>query len=170
MDIIGQLQDGNGALAWLTAVLLALGGTAVVVAFWTQLRRGVPAMTVFKAALGLKSKPVRPQPTAASRPPAAAPLTQAVAAYQTAAQPRAERSESPARASVAGARPVLTERQLTVYLTRLRLAADSLEEVAHREASAQGAFADDSLLATHYATAPSPGLKTRAVLSMLRTR
>jgi hypothetical protein len=169
MDIIGMLQNGSGALAWLTAILLALGGTAVVVAVWTQVRRGVPVSTVLKAAVGIRQARPAPKPAAIEARPtpsqAAAgrpvpqqrvePTHQAVRAYQaestmasagaaTQAPPKIISDVQPVEAPA-----VLSERQLTVYLNRLRRAADTLEEIARRDAAAQGGTEDGTLLATH---------------------
>ena len=157
MDIIAMLQDGTGALAWLTALLLALGGTAVVVAAWTQMRRGVPAVTVLKAIVGIKpARPARTEPAQpAGRPADAAaprsgePVNQALRAYR--AESDLNPDTAPARTpAVEHPQPepeaaLLTERQLTVYLNRLRRAADTLEEVARGEAG-HGAVAEERAL------------------------
>jgi hypothetical protein len=164
MDIIGMLQDGSGALAWLTAILLALGGTAVVVAVWTQVRRGVPVATVLKAAVGIRqARPAQaphrspgagdPKPVAAAPAREAEPSNRAVRAYQ--AESRLNPAEiaatmrEPVPTAPASEPAMLTERQLTVYLNRLRRAADTLEEVARRESASSGGSEDGALLATH---------------------
>ncbi len=157
MDIIGMLQDGNGALAWLTAVLLALGGTAVVVAFWAQMRRGIPAITVLKVALGFRRKARGPAPTispVSESPQKSKPVPQGIDAYKAEAarrptEPESSQTDVTNISPSAGNRTVLSERQLTVYLTRLRRAADTLEEVARQEAPMSESHAEDSLLATH---------------------
>jgi len=163
MDMIGMLQDGSGAIAWLTAILLALGGTAVVMAIWTQVRRGVPVSAVLKAAIGIRQARTAPKPAAHATETApqavqarsapqqrTEPVHQAVRAYRSESDleqpgdvldvPAALRDEAP---------EVLSERQLTVYLNRLRRAADALEEVARRDAAPNGGSEEASLLATH---------------------
>mgnify|MGYP006865125355 CR=1 FL=1 len=151
MDIIGMLQDGSGALAWITAVLLALGGTAVVVAVWSQIREGVPPATVLRAALGLKPQKVAPPemaPASSSETairPQAEPTHHAVRAYRNESTLTAASAEDPAPASES----VLTERQLTVYLNRLRQAADTLEEVAQQAKPAKDQERTEHLIATH---------------------
>ena len=136
MNFSEALQDGQGTLAWLTAVMLALGATAVVVAAWLQIRRGVSAKTVLKAVLGLKVRNLREQTRAAAARPQGdtGPGVPELAVEQEAA-PRAVRAYeavvgAPAPRTDDDASPMLTERQLNVYLERLRKAADTLEKVA----------------------------------------
>ncbi len=145
MDIIGALQDGQGTLAWVTAVLLALGGTAVVVAVWLQLRRGVPAMTILKAVLGVKTGAARteegPEGARGTDAPATAPaeakdsLREPVEAALNAYRAAASVAETPDTGTEDA---VLTERQLNVYLARLRRAGDALEQLAARDRSRSG--------------------------------
>lgn len=144
MDFTEALQEGQGTLAWLTAVMLSLGATAVIVAVWLQLRRGVSARTVLKALLGMKPQAEVRTPPATSprtgdvRSAGRDPADEAVRAYRAVA---GERPTPPPTAPRAAA-PVLTERQLNVYLDRLRSAADALETVARGEDDGGAAPAD----------------------------
>lgn len=140
-DVLSILNGENKTLAWLGALALAAGGTAIVVATYIQVQRLRLRLGEFSLSLPWKARPGTPKtkqpmattpeipqrPTAATPPPAIG-----VAAYQ------AEATRNPL--------PVVPDRiegpsldALDGLLCRLQKAAAALEEVAVRSGRAAGA-------------------------------
>lgn len=124
------LLEGNGIVAWGVAFLLAVGGTAVVVAAWLQFRTGWRH-------LPRRWQARRPAAAAAPAPVARARTEvrlpgRAVAAYRDQAEaapaPTAPRPAAPP--SAAPAVPALTTEALDSYLRRLHRAVNELESAA----------------------------------------
>jgi len=124
MDWMTLFQDGNGIVAWGIAFLIAAGGTAVVMAFWWQYRKGMPW-------LRLLSKKA-PQPIAHSTyaGPVAPPVQQEVQAREPIDPRQALNAYREIEKITPKPEPDVDEATLTDYLSRLHNAADRLEQLA----------------------------------------
>ena len=123
-SILGLLQGENRTIAWLFAVVLAAGGTGVVVAVYLQWQRwrriGVGQALQHRFGARRSGKPVEARPGAqtAAPVPQVRPAVQGVAAYRAVQQ-----TAAPAAEPVAD--PVLDQ-----LLSRLHAAAGRLEDAA----------------------------------------
>ncbi|HPF33958.1 MAG TPA: hypothetical protein P5571_06215 [Candidatus Krumholzibacteria bacterium] len=139
-----ELMADNGIVGWGVAFLLAVGGTAVVVAAWLQFRstwKSLPAPV--KAMLGTRAPRARAAKAAAPTPPAPSaerPREQrdpgrAVRAYRGQAETPAAPAPEPAAPAAPPPAPAvpahaLSMEDLDAYLTRLHRAVDELEAAA----------------------------------------
>jgi len=140
-DVLNILNSDDKTLAWLGALALAAGGTAIVVAAYIQVQRLRRRLGEFSLSRLWSSRPISTEarltaefgadeplhPTSATPPPAIG-----VAAY------RAEATRS--------TKPVVPDRiegpsldALDGLLRRLQYAAESLEEIALKSGRAAGA-------------------------------
>jgi len=132
------LMEGNGIVAWGMAFLLAVGGTAVVVAAWLQLRS-----TWRRLPPHLRRLPGRPRRAAVPPPFPRAAVERVVETPDPRRALRAYRDEaeaSPARSAPpvpAQAKPAsaLSVEALDAYLERLHQAVDELEAAARTSAA-----------------------------------
>lgn len=129
-DILSLMSGGDTTLAWLGAVALAAGGTAVVVGLYLQLRRWRTAPPT-RTAMRRKPAPSAPAVSKPTNEPNVPPLV-GVAAYRAEQGRSAESPSQPSAAEV----PDLEAQD--ALLQRLRKAAESLEEIALRSGRAAG--------------------------------
>lgn len=132
-----EIMTDNGIVAWGIAFLLAVGGTAVVVAAWLQFRRtwkSLPAGLKGRASRRRRPDTAAPARTlAAERPQENRDPRRAVQAYrgQTApAAPAPAAASAPRPAPAPPAPPALAVEALDAYLDRLHHAVDELEAAA----------------------------------------
>ncbi len=141
VEIMDVLQGGNKTMAWLGAVAIAAGGTALVVAIYIQIQRLKPGWTGLGAharRLWRDLSAPLPRPRPRTRSDAAPP----------AVQPRPDAAGLAAYRAVQTAVPVPPDRletesagleSLDLLLRRLRRAAESLEEIALKSGRLSGA-------------------------------
>jgi len=139
LDSLNQLANGNTTLAWIGAVALAAGGTAVVVAAYIHVHRlksrlpGKSFAALWRArgrGSDAAAKPAcrrKTAPAPAAKPDAAAGL----AAYQALRDAGRSSSTKPSE-------PEPGLEALDALLRRLRSAAESLEEIALRSGRLSG--------------------------------
>ncbi len=141
LDILNLLESGNKTMAWLGAVALAAGGTAIVVVVYIQiqrLRRRLPGLTWpvlltnWKPALPAHATRPRQSEVQARSEIKAAPAAAGLAAY------RAVQAAVPAQPG-RGETGELGLEALDAMLRRLRRAAETLDEIALKSGRATGA-------------------------------
>ncbi len=141
LDILDVLQGGNKAMAWLGAVALAAGGTALIVAVYIQIQRLRPdwsglaarARRIWRDFAAVATGP-RPHTRVIPDPPAKSVRhdASALAAYR-AVQHAAPMPPDRLETETAGLE------SLDMLLRRLRRAAESLEEIALKSGRLSGA-------------------------------
>jgi len=140
LDSLNQIADGNTTLAWIGAVALAAGGTAVVVAAYIHIQRLKRRLPLPKLAAlwrnrgnaGNAPRAKAPVRRAASEPASKPEAAAGLAAYQA-----LRNAGQPAPAGPPTPEPGLEA--LDALLRRLRGAAESLEEIALRSGRLSGA-------------------------------
>lgn len=132
LDMVNGMNGGNTTLAWLAAVALAAGGTAIVVTLYLQWRRWRGKPPLRKA--GRPEPRIRPRPVAKTQPVVETAPEPSVAAPTGVAAYRIEqtRLKTPPRDET----PLPDS--LDDLLGRLRSAAESLEALALRSGQAAG--------------------------------
>ncbi len=124
MDWTMLFQDGNGIVAWGIAFLIAVGGTAVVMAFWWQYRKGMPWLRL------LNQRTPQPGVHSTYAGPVAPPMQQEVAPREPIDPRQALNAYREIEKNTPKAEPNVDEATLTDYLSRLHKAADRLEQLA----------------------------------------
>jgi len=145
-SLLGALQGGSGPLFWASAVAVAAGVTALAVSLLLVGARLARARRRRQAAAAAVAPAVRVAPGPAAAPPAA------LRAYRAQAGGEADpRDEPPVSAAPdAGVEPGQggSAVRLAPLLTRLRTAANRLEELALAQESPAGGAAGNSGLKT----------------------
>lgn len=150
LDIMDVLQGGNKTMAWLGALAVAAGGTALVVAVYIQIQRLRPDWP------GLAAHARRIWRSFAATATGPRPHTRVVPEYPP-ARVKSGASALAAYRAVQHAAPVPPDRletggagqeSLDLLLRRLRRAAESLEEIALKSGRLSGANAGYDAFAT----------------------